>query len=82
MCSIPSLLGGGEMPLARQRCSKWHAEATTVAPSRKKAKADHSGLYSKVEQLSTESAQVRSMLTDRQSDTGTPSSKARRIHSR
>lgn len=48
------------------RYSKCRAEATIVAPSRKKA--DHSRLSSKVMELSAELAQKSSALTDCQPD--------------
>lgn len=58
----------GQSPPAQQKRSKRRAEATAVAPSRKRGKSDHSRLSPKVEQLSAELAQMRSMLRARQPD--------------
>ncbi len=60
----------GDLPPSGQptsdclRRSKRRAVATAVAPTRKKGKSDRSSLSSKVQQLSAELAQVRSMLRD------------------
>lgn len=63
----------GQAPPVGQRRSKRRAAASAVALSSKKVKPAHreerhSGLSSKVEQLSAELAQMRSMLRDRQPD--------------
>lgn len=75
------LPSSGQLPPPQLRRSKRRAEAAAAAaPSRKKVRSDHSRLSSKVDQLSAELAQMRSLFMARHSDTslegaGAPSEK-------
>ena len=62
-CDLPP---SGRSSSPRRGRSKRRAEATVAAPARKKTRSGRSGLSSKVDQLSAELAQMRSMLGARQ----------------